>query len=93
MKDHTFSGQLFLSVIVFSQEFKSACDASEIHDNTALWLSKQYPIGPAGAVVTEQVTLPWFANFSCHVALRSSSDIVQFLLKRYVTDNDGRRSA
>lgn len=41
MKDTKISGKDSISVIVFLQDFKLACDACEREEGVALWLFKQ----------------------------------------------------
>lgn len=87
MKDHTISGKDPMPVITFLQEFKSVCDVCGIPGGAAMWLFKLYPTSPAKAAVKAKVALSIPVDFYHGSALKFYSDIAQFLLKRYVTDD------
>lgn len=51
-------------------------------------LFKQYLNGPAKAAVKSRVILPNSVNTGHKGVLRTYSEVVQFILKRYVTDDN-----
>lgn len=77
-----------MPVITFLQEFKSACNSCSIHKSDTIWLFKQLLTGPAEAGVEACVISTISINVYHEVALKSYSSIVQFLLKRIVTDDN-----
>lgn len=74
-----------MSVMSFLQKFMSVCDACEIHEGVAMRLFKQFLTSLSVATVKGRVTLMHFANLYHAGALKSSSDIIQFVLMHYVT--------
>lgn len=71
MKDRIFSGKDTMSVMYFLQEFKSTCDACEIHEGTARWLSERFRTGPTEAEVKARAALTSFANAHNEAASKS----------------------
>lgn len=82
------SGKESILVIVFLQEFKSVGDACGIHKGAIIWLSKQYLAGPAETAVKPRVTLTNSAKFYQEDPFKSYSTIVQFLPRRFFTDDN-----
>lgn len=88
MKDCTFSGRARMSEIPIFQDFKSACDACENNNSTAICLFKQWLTGREEGEVRTRVTSTISANVYYEDALKSYSSTVQFLLKCYVSDDN-----
>lgn len=77
-----------MSVSAFFQVFKLAGDPYGIHEGAAMWFWKELQKGPAEAAVKAQIALTSSANVYHERASKSYSAIVQFLLKRFVTDHN-----
>lgn len=88
MKDRRFSQKGAMSVITFLQTVKSSCDAYKINEGAVMWLFKQSLTKPAKAAVHSHVALTSSANTAYEGALRTYFDVVNFLLKRYVTESN-----
>lgn len=87
MNKGAFAGNVRLRVTVFLRKYRSACDARRIHEDAAMWISRQYLTCPAEAVVNLWVTLKKLASFKHEVALKSYSAVVKFSLKCNITDD------
>lgn len=88
MKYRAFSGRDRISVIAFLQECKLAWHTFEIYKNTPMWLFKKFLTSPAEVAERALVTLASSADFYHKGILKSNSVIVQFILKRFVTDGN-----
>lgn len=58
MKDRTFNGKDPMSIIVFLQDFKAACNAYRIQEGAAMWIYEQYLSGRVESVIKARVALP-----------------------------------
>lgn len=65
-----------MSVVSFLQEFRSACDAFEIHEGAVLWLFKQFLINSDEEAMKGRVTLENSANLYQEGALKLYSATV-----------------
>lgn len=70
MMDRTVLREDPISAVVFSQDFKTACEACGIREEAAIWLSKQYFSEPAEAAVKSRMTLQSSVNTDHTGALR-----------------------
>lgn len=88
LKDGIFSGKNLMLIFAFLQELKSTCDVCRIHEHPAMCIFKQFLTCTVNAGVEKPVTLTRFVSFYHEGALKSYSAIVQFLLRRYVTNDN-----
>lgn len=88
MNDRTLSEKDFVSIIAFLQDFKTARNAYNIHENTAKRLFKHYLSYPVKAVIKARMTLPPETAKPKEGCLTLFSAIANYLLKRYSTDNN-----
>lgn len=59
VNDEIFNGKNTVSVIVFIQEFKAACNVSNIHEGAVIWLLKYYLNGSLESIFKARVALPF----------------------------------
>lgn len=88
IKDRKFTEKEPLGIISFLQDFKSACDACNIHEGAAMCIFKTFLTGSAEVAVKSRISLPSSSTQRHEGALQSYSSIVNFLLKRYATDDN-----
>lgn len=72
-----------MSIIIFSQDFKAACDACIIHENATVWFSEHYLSGPVQFVIKTRVALPTETALAREGCLKLYSAIANYLLKQY----------
>lgn len=88
MKDQTFSDKHPLLIIAFLQDFKEVCDACNIHESTAIWLSRQYLTGPVEPVIKALVALPTESAKSKEGGITLFSANVIFLIPTFKTNDN-----
>lgn len=88
MKDRTFNGKEPVLIIAFLQDFMETCDAYNIYEEVAMWLLTYYPRGPVESVIKARFTLPTETTKAQEGYLLSYLTIINYLLKRYPTDDN-----
>lgn len=86
-QDQAFNGSDSISVIKILTEFKQAYNSSRIRKAVAAWPLRDYMTGPALSTVKVRLILP--SNYqSIHEgSIKTYTEVVNSLLKRYATDN------
>lgn len=88
MKDQPFNGEDLVSIIVFFQEFKTACYACNIHDMVTMWKLKYYLLSPLKYGMKRLEALPKTSVKAQEGSPKLFSAIVKYWLRRYATDDE-----
>lgn len=88
MKDLAFDSKRFVSIVTFLQNFKAACDVCKINEGAAKWLINHYLSGPGKSVIKALVASSTDTARVQEAYLTSCSAIINYLLKRYPTDDN-----
>ncbi|CAN8074214.1 unnamed protein product [Agarophyton chilense] len=87
MKEHSFSGADAISFLNFLQRFKTACNHNGLSERAALWCFQFYLTGSAHALIQSRLFGETGAvDVRRCKMLRTYSEVVNFLLTTYATD-------
>jgi len=76
-----------VAILSYLANFKTACDALGIHEGAAMWLIKAFMREPARSTLMMRLSTPETAGESKEGKLTTYSDVVNYLLHTYASDD------
>ena len=76
-----------VSILSYLSTFKTACDSIGVHEGAAVWLFSAYMKEPAKAALTMRIESNVKKSKPSKGQLRTYSEIVNYLLKTYASDD------
>lgn len=86
VKNRNFCTEETVLTIAFLQYIKAACSAYTLHNSSVIWLFRYWLAGPIEETFKSRVAHPTKATKLKESCSTSFSAIVEYLLKRFVTD-------